>query len=138
MKPETITLARYRITRSEEALAEGEDLLAKQRNAGAVTRFYYAAFHSARALLAVKGVDSARHSGLIHLFQEHYVRYGPMPAETARALPRAYEKRQNADYTDFIQVTPEDAQRVAQEVRLFVEECMHLLEQLLGQAEQAP
>ena len=55
-----------------------------------------------------------------------------MSADVAKALPRSFEKRQNADYADFSRVTPEEAMAVAGEVRAFVEECARLLERLLA------
>jgi uncharacterized protein (UPF0332 family) len=125
-------LARHRLGRAREALAEGEHLLSANSPMGAVNRFYYAAFHAARALLAIRQVDSARHSGVIALFQTHFVRSGLFPPEAAKALPRSFEKRQDADYADFSRSTLEDAQRVASDVRAFVDECARLLDGLLA------
>lgn len=76
-------------------------LLEGGRSASAVNRFYYAAFHAARALLATRGLDSSRHAGVIALFQQHFVKTGDFPLDVARALPRAFEKRLNSDYEDF-------------------------------------
>ena len=72
---------------------------------GAVNRFYYAAFYAARALLATRELDSGRHSGVISLFQRNFVASGFVDRETAKALPRAFEKRQKGDYGDFSEVT---------------------------------
>jgi uncharacterized protein (UPF0332 family) len=124
-------LARHRLARSREALAEGEQLLRGGASTGAVNRFYYAAFHAARSLLAIRQVDSARHSGVISLFQTHFVKTELLSPEVAKALPRSFEKRQNADYADFARVTEEEAVTVAGEVRAFVEECTRLLDRLL-------
>jgi len=129
--PELEALARHRLARAREALAEGEQLLRSDASMGAVNRLYYAAFHAARSLLALRQVDSARHSGVITLFQTHFVKTGLLPSDVARALPRSFEKRQNADYADFSRVTLEEAATVAGEVRTFVEECSRLLDRLL-------
>jgi hypothetical protein len=40
-------------------------------------------------------VDAARHTGLITLFQQHFVKTGLVPAETGKVLARAFKKRQN-------------------------------------------
>lgn len=98
---------------------------------GAVNRFYYGAFHAARALLATREVDSSKHSGVIALFQKHFVATGRISTDRAKALPRSFEKRQKTDYGDFATVTSEEAQTVRQEVEAFVEECGRVLEQLL-------
>ena len=54
---------------------------------GALNRLYYAAFYAARALLATKTLDSSRHSGVIALFQELFVKAGLISTDVARALP---------------------------------------------------
>jgi uncharacterized protein (UPF0332 family) len=54
-----------------------------------------------------------------------------MSPDIAKAFPRSFEKRQNADYADFSRVTPEEAATVAGEVRTFVEECSRLLDRLM-------
>lgn len=133
MKPEVRALARHRFARAREAFTEGEHLLAKGASMGAVNRFYYAAFHAARALLATRGVDSPRHSGVISLFQQHFVKSGLVEAEGAKALPRSFEKRQDVDYGDFATVSADEAARTRDEVRAFVEECGRVLERLIAE-----
>jgi uncharacterized protein (UPF0332 family) len=88
VNPEAAALARHRLGRAREALGEGDALLGGGAPRGAVNRFYYAALQAARALLAIRGLDSARHSGVITLFQLHFVKTGLLAAEIARALPR--------------------------------------------------
>lgn len=132
MTPELEALARHRLARSRQALAEGEQLLRSGASMGAVNRFYYAAFHAARSLLALRQVDSARHSGVISLFQTHFVKTELLSPDVAKALPRSFEKRQNADYADFSRVTQEEAVTVAGEVRSFVEVCARLLDRLIA------
>jgi len=129
---ELAALARHRLARAREALAEGEFLLAKGALMGAVNRFYYGAFHAARSLLATRQVDSSRHTGVISLFQQHFVRTGLIEPEKAKALPRSFEKRQDTDYADFATVSSEEAERIRQEVRTFVEACAQLLARLVA------
>ncbi len=131
MKPELAALARHRLAQAHETLAEAEQLLASQALRGAVNRLYYAAFYAARALLALREVDAARHSGVISLFQQHYVKTGLVAAETGKILARAFEKRQNSDYEDFATVEPADAQDLASAVQTFVDTCKLLLDRLL-------
>jgi uncharacterized protein (UPF0332 family) len=86
-------LAQHRIARAHAALHEADILIEQQHFSGALNRVYYAAFYAARAMLATRNLDSSRHSGVIALFQEHFVLPGLVAIETARALPRAFEKR---------------------------------------------
>src|SRR3989442_16039918 len=67
---------------------------------GALNRLYYAALYAARALLALREIDSSRHSGVIALFYQHFVRTAIVDAEVARVFSRAFEKRLTTDYGD--------------------------------------
>jgi uncharacterized protein (UPF0332 family) len=138
VSPEVAALAGHRLHRAREARREGDALLAAGAPRGAVNRFDYAALHAARALLATRGVDSARHSGVIALFQAHFVKTGLMDAETGRAFPQSFEKRLNTDYGDFSEVTPEEAAQVCTRVGKFVEACPALLDRLLETPSERP
>ena len=131
MSPEVEMLARHRLERAREALGEGDALHGAGAFRGAISRFYYAALHAARALLAVRGVDSARHSGVIHLFQTHFVKTQIIPADIARGFPRAFEKRLDTDYADFSEVTAEDALRIRSDISAFVDACTRALDGIL-------
>ena len=127
MSPEANVIARHRLDRADAACREG-DLLSDQHSyGGAANRYYYAAFHAARALLATRNVDSARHAGVIALFQQHFVKSGDFPADIARALPRSFEKRLSSDYSDFVEIRAEEVERVRTEVHAFVEACREFL-----------
>jgi uncharacterized protein (UPF0332 family) len=124
-------LARHRLSRAKGAFSEGDHLLNAAALTGAVNRFYYAAFYAARALLATRELDSSRHAGVISLFQKQFVKSGLIATETARALPRAFEKRQKSDYGDFSTVTEDEAQSIRMEVSDFLAECESLLNRLI-------
>ena len=128
VRQELKALARHRLARAREAFAEGDHLLVMGAARGATNRFYYAAFFAARALLATREVDSSKHSGVIALFQRHFVKVGHFDVETGRTLARAFEKRQKTDYADFATITIEEARLVRGEVETFVRECELALE----------
>ncbi len=132
MSPEMEALARHRLARARETFEEGDHLLAKGALMGAVNRFYYAAFHAARSLLATRQLDSSRHSGVISLFQQHFVKTGIVRQEQAKALPRSFEKRQDTDYGDFATVTLEEAEAIRESVQAFIQECGQVLDGLIG------
>ena len=128
MTPEAVALARHRLQRARETLHEGELLRAAAAQDGAVNRYYYAAFYAARALLATLGLDSPKHSGVIALFNRHFVKSQLVPTDAARVLVRSFEKRLQTDYADFARTTPEDVDRLASDVRAFIDTCARLLE----------
>lgn len=98
MKKGITALAAYRLTRAKQAFQEGIVLAGQGSRYGAVNRFYYAAFYAARALLATKRLDSSKHSGVIALFQQHFVKTGLIDSGIAKILPRSFEKRLETDY----------------------------------------
>jgi uncharacterized protein (UPF0332 family) len=116
-------LARHRIARAHGAFDEAVLLIERRHFTGALNRLYYAAFYAARALLATKTLDSSRHSGVIALFQEHFVRTGLIATDVARALPRAFEKRQTSDYGDFSEPTSDEVLSLRDQVRTLVAAC---------------
>lgn len=128
MTPEAVALARHRLQRARETLHEGELLRGAAAQDGAVNRYYYAAFYAARALLATLGLDSPKHSGVIALFNRHFVKSQLVPTDAARVLVRSFEKRLQTDYADFARTTPEDVDRLASDVRAFIDTCARLLE----------
>jgi len=116
-------LARHRLSRAHEALADADLLMAASRWNGALNRLYYAAFYAARATLALKRLDSSRHSGVIALFQEHFVKTGAVRTEFARALPQAFARRQRSDYGDFAEAQVAEVQSLREEVERLVQAC---------------
>jgi uncharacterized protein (UPF0332 family) len=122
-------LARHRIARAHGAFAEANLLIEQRHFTGALNRLYYAAFYAARALLATKSLDSSRHSGVIALFQTHFVKTGLISTEVARAFPRAFEKRQTSDYGDFSEPTDEEVLSLRDRIQAFVASCETVIEE---------
>lgn len=123
MKSEFRALARDRMDRARASFKDGLVLLKEGSSNGAIGRFYYAAFHAARALLATKGLDASRHTGVIKLFSQHFVKTGLVFPETAKALSRSFEKRLDSEYEDYIQFSKKEAEQVRDEVRDFIRAC---------------
>jgi uncharacterized protein (UPF0332 family) len=121
-------LARHRMERAASTLAQARLLSESQAWDGAVNRYYYSAFHAARALLATRGLDSGKHSGVIALFNLHFVKTGIIQPAVGRALVRAFEKRQASDSADFADVSEEDARRVGEDTEACVRACRAALE----------
>ena len=116
-------LARHRLARARVALEEADLLQSADRWSGALNRLYYAAFYAARAVLALKRLDSSKHSGVIALFQEHFVKTGMVSPDVARALPQAFARRQRSDYDDFSDVQAEEVNALRQQVEQLVQAC---------------
>lgn len=132
MKGEIETLARYRLSRAEEAWRDAVVLLGRNSLISAVNRFYYAAFYAARALLATEEIDSSRHSGIITLFNQHFVKTGRIPVEVGKVLSRSFEKRLDTDYEDFASLEQDEVEQIKEDVRKFVTVCQQVFEAMVG------
>ena len=101
MKSEQKKLANYRLERAFETQKDAETLLEKESYNSAVNRFYYAIFYAIRALLAIKGLDSSKHSGVISLFHKEFVKPGIISKELSKIPIASFEKRTDGDYEDY-------------------------------------
>ena len=123
MTHEVAFLVRHRFKRAKTVYRDGLALLKEGSLESAVNRFYYAAFYAARALLALKGLDSSKHSGVISLFNRCFVKPGFISKPVARALTRSYERRLDSDYEDFVAMTSSEVSQTAAEVQNFISVC---------------
>lgn len=126
-----VNLAAYRIDKAKGILEEAEDSLKLNHFAMAVNRSYYAMFTAARALLALKELDSSKHSGIISLFNQHIIKAGLFPKEFSKFLSMAKDMREDADYRDFIKITDEDAGNQIDHAQKFVEEAEKTLRRMI-------
>jgi uncharacterized protein (UPF0332 family) len=125
------SLISYRLESAREKLSAAQDLLAKGHYKDSVSRSYYAIFTAARALLAVRQLDSHKHSGVIALFNQHFVKSGTVRKETSKWLERGKLYREQADYGDFYIVSLEEAEAQIQSAREFIDEIESAVERIL-------
>jgi uncharacterized protein (UPF0332 family) len=90
-------LAKYRLELAEEKLDVAVKLLDDQAWRDAASRAYYAMFHAVRALLATKRLDSRKHSGVISLFNQHFVKAGLVSRDLGRILMTAKDFRERGE-----------------------------------------
>lgn len=126
------TLARYRLQRANEAFEGASTSASAGSWNGALNRLYYTAYYAARALLATRGIDSGRHSAAISLFQLHFVKSGVIQTDLARVLPKAFELRQEADYSDYEQANEDDVSQLRPAVATFLAACGRAVEEALA------
>lgn len=74
MEQHKIDLSKYRLEKAKEHLMSAEDLLKNDHLRDSTSRSYYAIFTTARAILALKDLDSKKHSGVISLFNQHLIK----------------------------------------------------------------
>ncbi|GAB6173682.1 HEPN domain-containing protein [Paradesulfitobacterium aromaticivorans] len=107
-------LSKWRLEKAEVTFRDGEELERLGSYHSAINRYYYAAFHAVRALLATKSLDSAKHSGVISYFNREFVKIGVISRTSSRALSDLFRLRSHADYDDFREFSREDCNMVVQ------------------------
>lgn len=123
-------LSQHRLENSKEKLDIAEMLLNNGKYKDSASRSYYAMFSAARALLATKGLDSSKHSGVISLFNQHFVKTGVVKKELSKLLGGAKVVREKSDYADFVIISKEEAQRQIQSAKDVVEEVEKALKKI--------
>lgn len=108
-------LSAHRFNRAKEELQTAELLL---RNAD--FRSYYSIFHAIRAVNALDGFDSSKHSGVISHFNQEYVKTGLFEKEVSKIIRNASELREQADYEDFYEASQEEAVDVFEQATRFI------------------
>ncbi|MEW6426277.1 MAG: HEPN domain-containing protein [Bacillota bacterium] len=103
-------LISYRLTQAKESLEDAKKLAEHQGSPRSIAnRAYYAMFYAVQALLLTIGKGSSRHSGVISLFDLHFVKTGIFSKEHSKTLHYAFEVRQQGDYGEMVEIESEDA-----------------------------
>lgn len=102
MESSMIQLSQYRFSRAKEVLRDAETLLNQDSFSSSVNRSYYAIFHALRAVTALDGFDSSKHSGVIAYINREYVKTGIFEKRLSKILDTAFRLREKADYDDFL------------------------------------
>jgi len=129
-------LIKYRLEAGKEKLDSADILLKSGMYKDSVSRAYYAMFSAARALLATKGLDSSKHSGIISLFNQHFVKTHVVDKTMGKLLAEAQEARETGDYHDFVTITKEEAQRQLETASTFIQEIENVLKKMLEETDE--
>ena len=95
-----IDYSRYRFSRAKEVLEVAHELLENDHLRDANNRAYYAIFHALRAVLALDGFDSKKHTGVIAEFRRLYIKTGIFSEEMSDMIGKAFIIRNASDYDD--------------------------------------
>ena len=101
MDSSVIDLSKYRLDTANADLKAARLLFDATEYRSSVNRSYYAIFHALRAVLALDGFDSSKHSGIISYFNLNYVKTDVFSREVSKMISSAYRLREKADYQDF-------------------------------------
>jgi len=122
MRQSNIELSKYRLEKAKEHLKSAENLLKNKHFRDSISRSYYAVFSAARAILALKELDSKKHSGVISLFNQNFVKTGLINVDASKIIKEAKSYRENADYKDFFIISKEETEKQLKNAERFIKE----------------
>jgi uncharacterized protein (UPF0332 family) len=86
------------MARAHQAIETGQLVMHHEDYITVVNRAYYAMFYSANAILATKGLERSKHSGVIAAFRQQFVKTGIIELRMSRVYGEALDERHTADY----------------------------------------
>jgi len=92
-------LVQYRLEQSRDCLNAAVRDVDAGAYKDAANRSYYCIFHAMRAVLALEEFDSKKHSGVISIFRQRYIKTGAFPPEFSDMIQRAFNNRSVGNYT---------------------------------------
>ncbi|MGQ9833267.1 MAG: HEPN domain-containing protein [Candidatus Villigracilaceae bacterium] len=113
---------RLYIENAQEMLAAARVNLDHNFYASSVNRSYYAVFYAANALLATLGEARSKHSGVISMFRQRFIKTGELPAELSEIYGDLMNSRQSGDYDINTRIEMETAEQLLEKARRFVNE----------------
>ncbi|MCR4289726.1 MAG: HEPN domain-containing protein [Candidatus Scalindua sp.] len=109
MIPEQKMLVRHRFDRAELTLKEAIDELSRNNFRLTVNRAYYSIFYAMRAFLSTINKDSSKHSGVISLFNQYFIKTGIVSEINFKDIQSLMDLRHESDYQDFVEITEDEA-----------------------------
>ena len=114
-------LAKLRIENANERLSYIPAILDIGDYKTAANRSYYAIFYAMRAVLALDGIDSKKHSGIIAEFRKQYIKTGIFESKMSDIISDLFEVRSNSDYDDFYTISKSKVAEQYEKAKYFVE-----------------
>jgi uncharacterized protein (UPF0332 family) len=115
------------LQRAETNLNAAKDLLDKEYFDIAAARAYYAAFYAASALLLSVDIDTSKHSGVIALIHQHFIKTGKLDKEQGRNLNWLFEIRGVGDYGVSVHVASGEAHLAVRAAETFLKSAKQIL-----------
>lgn len=122
IQPEEKEAIEFRLQEAEESLQDALSLFENKRYRSAVNRAYYSMFYSALALLENKGLKNSKHTGVISYFDKEFIKTNIFSKELSKALHKAFELRQEADYSILVELEIEEVAEIVNQANSFVKQ----------------
>jgi len=125
-------LAKHRFERAEATLNEAVEELSRNNFRLTVNRAYYSVFYAMRAFLATVNKDSSKHSGVISLFNQYFIKTGVVPEISFKAIQSLMDLRHEGDYQDFADISKEEANGSVETGKMIIGLLKEVLEKLIS------
>ena len=109
------------LERAEEKLSSANLLFEHRMFADAISEAYYAMFHAAKSLLALKDIHPRTHTGVVSQFGLQFVNECLIEEFYAKSLAKAQTKREKADYDIYYEPSEEEAESVIEDAERFLD-----------------
>lgn len=116
------------LERATQSLNAAKDLLKNEYYDFAASRAYYAAFYAATAALLSEGLDLNKHSAVISLVHQRFVKTGRLTKEQGKSLNWLFELRSIGDYGGAAHVSESNVEQAIQAADDFIWAINSLLE----------
>lgn len=120
-------LSKYRFEKSISNLHVAKTLFESGNYCASLNRAYYSVFDAMRAINALDGFDSSKHSGVISHFNQEYVKTQKFPASASGIIRRASMLREKSDYEDFYEPEKEETSEMIAKVEMFLNDVKNYL-----------
>ena len=127
LSEEKLSLSKTRLDIAKERIAYADEIMKLGDYKTVANRSYYAVFSAMRAVLALDGFDSKKHSGIIAEFRKNYLKTGILPKELSPMIDGLLEARQGSDYDDFYIISKEEVEEQLENSKKFILEVEKLL-----------
>ncbi|HLP60681.1 MAG TPA: HEPN domain-containing protein [Candidatus Deferrimicrobium sp.] len=115
-------LIQYRVQRAAQTLNEARTAMDNNSLPLAENRIYYAIFYIVSALALKFDFSTSKHSTLRGWFNQMFLKSMAIDISFGKTYSAAFEKRQKADYDDFVSFTPEEVSIDIENAQKFVEQ----------------
>jgi uncharacterized protein (UPF0332 family) len=128
---EKIALSDIRADKSNDMLSDASATLKSGLFKTSVNRSYYAALHSARSLLILKGIDPVQHDGVKTMLSLHFIKTKLLPENIIKDFKNLLSLRTDVDYGDFESIDKKEAEGALKKTKSFLKVIEHERKKLI-------
>ena len=132
MNDAEITLIRYRMDRSKEALSAAGLMYEKGHYNDAVNRLYYSCFYAVIALLATEGIHPGKHTAVRAFLNKNWIKTGRLSKRTGLLYNTLFDRREKGDYGDYFRFSRDDVENWLKSVEKAIGEIFQAIERQLA------